>query len=84
MGGRQEDRVPLLGGPWLVLLIPQAGRELDSFHGDEQETTIRMAVCVGDLSHEDGIDGSLCLDHVKPSWFHRMSREHIVLNLNLS
>ena len=43
-----------------------------------------MAICIGDLSHEDGIDGSLCLDHVKPSWFHQMSREHIVLNLNLS
>ena len=26
----------------------------------------------------------LCLDHVKPSWFHQMSREHIVLNLNFS
>ena len=37
MGSRQEDRVTLPGGPWLVLLTPQAGRELDSSLRDEQE-----------------------------------------------
>ena len=40
MGGRQEDRVTLQGGPWLVLLTPQAGRELDSLLGDEHSLAL--------------------------------------------
>ena len=39
---------------------------------------------LGDLSHGDGVGGGLWLGQARPSWFHQMSREHIVLNLNLS